>query len=537
VCWYLAGPPWHIERHHRPIEWHEQLLLGPMQAMSKGFLPFIGPAATPYGPGAEILTYALTRGGGAFDLVSYRRAWAVQNFLAMLAVGVAAYWWLGLVPAIAVTMLATIYSPFAFYYAMTDGTWAGFYGWANPLRYLAPLVVVPALGLAALHVNGRWRSSFVLGIAWGIGAFLAQESLTTTFIAVVLLLAVLQLTGTITVARTVSTGGGFIAGFTVTVVPVLLFYALHDAAGAFVRTYFFFARAVSLGYSNMWWREVASSDRFSYYLSAPFFLGCAVCALWRPSLVFVSPLDRRRVLFISFVLVQLVCYQTALLRSDSTHVMNTMIALPFVLVLGVMEVPVWLAAGRRRWAVRATFAAAALVVYPAVRLAAANPARFTTPAKRFRADVSRPPAPTDTGGSVAFSRATPLLADEPLLVSDDTVSMREFLRFADDVHSIVGSRKTYALRIGWTASGGLIAFMADLIPSAHPLGDDILSLSDAMRAEIADDMRTHPGEYQAFIGPSLESIEARAFLAAHPAAITHRRKLGEATVYILLATQ
>src|SRR5204863_7921278 len=125
----------------------------------------------------------------------------------------------------------------------------------------------------------------------------------------------------------------------------------------FVRSYFFFARAVAVGYSNMWWpaQDSARPDRYSYYFTLPFILACGICALWRlPALRVAGPLDRRRTLFLAFVCVQLACYQTALLRSDAAHLMNTMIALPFVIVLGFIELPRWLATTPAGvWAVRA----------------------------------------------------------------------------------------------------------------------------------------------------------------------------------------
>jgi len=42
LCWYLAGPPWHLERNHDSVEWHEQMHFGGLQAIDKGFLPDIG---------------------------------------------------------------------------------------------------------------------------------------------------------------------------------------------------------------------------------------------------------------------------------------------------------------------------------------------------------------------------------------------------------------------------------------------------------------------------------------------------------------
>jgi hypothetical protein len=49
MSWYFAGPPWNLERHHRS-DWHEQIHLGSLQAIAKGYLPYIGPASTVYGP-------------------------------------------------------------------------------------------------------------------------------------------------------------------------------------------------------------------------------------------------------------------------------------------------------------------------------------------------------------------------------------------------------------------------------------------------------------------------------------------------------
>ena len=70
ACWYFAGPPWNLERHHRDIDWHEQLHLGPLQAISKGYLPYIGPASTVYGPGSQLLTYATMKASRRFGIES-----------------------------------------------------------------------------------------------------------------------------------------------------------------------------------------------------------------------------------------------------------------------------------------------------------------------------------------------------------------------------------------------------------------------------------------------------------------------------------
>ena len=118
---------------------------------------------------------------------------------------------------------------------------------------------------------------------------------------------------------------------------------------------------------------------------------------------------------------------------------------------------------------------------------------------------------------------------------DNSVSVPEFLAFATEVHDIVGQRKTFYLKIGWTAGGGLIAFMADLVPAPHPLGGELLSVNDTVKVDVAQHIRTHPQDYEAFIGPSLSDPEAEAFLESHPGAVTLERRLGESAIYILLS--
>lgn len=532
-CWYLVGPPWHIERLHSLIEWHEQLHFGPVQAIAKGSLPFIGPAATPYGPGSEMLLYGLMKLAGPLDVVSSRIAWAAQNFGALLIVSTVACMWLKPLPAAAVLVLAVLYSPFGFFYTLVDGTLAGFFGWANPLRYVAPLLVVPLVGWASVTSPSRWLIVFV-GAVWGVGAFVAQENLTTTFASAGLLLAALWLTRTVTLRRAMTVLCDLLIGLACVAIPVVLYYAWHGAASAFLRTYFFFARAVVVGYSNMWWpaQDSALPEKASYYFTLPFLIGCGICALWRMAPLQPAVLDARRIRFLAFVCVQVVCYQTALLRSDSTHVMNTLVALPFIIVLGLIDLPTWLTSKPfPRWAIRAVFAALVMVVYPTIRPSTLwSVAR--EPARRFeRRDV--PSVGADLLKSAALRRL-PLPPEMPLFLGNPTVSLRQFDNLTAEIHALVEDRKTYFLRSEWI-SGGLIALAADLNPAPHPLGGEILTVNDRIKLEIARHIRAHPQDYGAFIGPSLADLEAVAFLESHPGAITFRRMLGSSTFYVLLA--
>src|SRR3954469_9957212 len=222
LCWFLGGPPWHLDRHHRVIDWHEQLHFGPLLAIRQGHLPFVGAAATPYGPGSQWLTSELMKAVGSFDIVSFRTAWASQQFAATLAVGIAAAWWLGALPGVAVVLLSFTYSPVAFFQTNGDGTWGGLYGWSNACRYLAPLIVVPTLAESATRAVRFWQI-LLIGSVWAAGALLAQESLTTTGSAILLVLSLLWLTRTITLSRALYLGCGLVIGFAAGIAPVLIF--------------------------------------------------------------------------------------------------------------------------------------------------------------------------------------------------------------------------------------------------------------------------------------------------------------------------
>jgi hypothetical protein len=540
LAWYVAGPPWHLERRHRGIDWHEQAHLGSLQAISKGYLPYVGPASTQYGPGSQILLYEAMESTGRFDIVSFREGWATLHFLAVAIFSIAAYSWLGLSRALAVILVALIYSPLAFFYTLVNGSLEGFFGWANVLRYVAPVIVVPALALA-LDVRSNERAlrrrSIFIGAGWGLGAWLAQENLSTTLAASAMMVTLLILTGTTTVSRAGRTLTYLAIGFGCIAVPVLAYYFTRGAAGEFVGNYVMVPRAVVSGYSNMWWppQDSGLPDRFAYYLTFPFLVSLAVCTLWDlPDLRLHSPLDKPRARMLAFICVQLACYQTALFRSDSTHLMHTMIALPFILVQGVLELPALLASTRAaRAVIRAAFIVTALLLYPLLNFQVWRNA-VVGPISKFSVNVA-PASAAAADNRIADRRATVGLANEPVFADDRALSMRSFLDFANDVHDIVGGRKTYVMDLGGRAWTGTLYFMADLTPAPYPLDRETMTINATLRMRVADHIRSHPGDYECFIGTSLDAPEARAFLDGHPGATTLKRPLGTSTVYILLS--
>ena len=236
--------------------------------------------------------------------------------------------------------------------------------------------------------------------------------------------------------------------------------------------------------------------------------------------------------------VQLACFQSALLRSDSSHVRNTFIALPFIIVVGFLDVARWQGGARfARFVAGAAFLAAVLVVYPADSLGAAVrwTGVLTRPAAKFRVTSGQEP-PATYEGRVAYRRVPGLLHDERRLGNASGVSMREFLDVASDVHDIVGSRQTYVRDLGRPyMADGLLYFFADLTPAPAWPDRDTWTINDEVRRAVADRIRARPQEFECFIASSLDGPEAAAFLETHPDAERLERRLGRATLYILLS--
>jgi hypothetical protein len=62
IGWYFYGPPWYLSQPGSgPIGFQEDVFLSGLQAISKGAIPYIGPASVPYGPGVQLLTYLYMR--------------------------------------------------------------------------------------------------------------------------------------------------------------------------------------------------------------------------------------------------------------------------------------------------------------------------------------------------------------------------------------------------------------------------------------------------------------------------------------------
>jgi hypothetical protein len=541
VAWYFTAPPWNVERHHRAIDFHEQVHLGPLQAIDKGYLPYVGPASTQYGPGSQLLTYAWMKSRGHFDIVSFREAQIVFHAIAFGTVALLGYLVAGLWGMLAILAFGLSYSPLTFFFVGSDGTFGGSYGWGNELRYLGPLIVAPGLAHAAVRIRPtqslEWRA-VAFGAVWGLFSWISQENLGTTLVASTLVLLIMWATATVPGRSIAVAALGALGGFATIAATVLAYYAAHGAAQAFARAYFLVASAVAMGFQNVWWNPGEAPGHYNAYrFTAPFLVALGTTALIDfPRFAFRRHLDERRVLFLALVCVQLACYQTSLYRSDYTHLMNTMLALPFVLVLALRDVPRWMA---RTWPARAgltaVIAALILVIYP-IGHVLRDPLGWVLrpPASRFATRVPEQGAVRD--GRIPFRRATRWLTDEPQ-TAPGMVPMRTFLEAGSGIRDLIGTRRTYVDGVVAGAYTGLYYFMLDLTPGPALFEKETMTIHDGIATEAFNHFRAHAAEFDAVLTATPESREALAFRAAHPGAVAIQRAIGATPVFVLLSTQ
>jgi hypothetical protein len=538
---YFAGPPWHVDRHHRAIDTHEQAHLGQLQAIDKGYLPYVGPASTQYGPGSQVLTYGLMKASGHFDIVAFRQAQLAIHFGTFVIVAIVAYYALGFWAMWLALLMAITLSPLSFFWTAADGTMNGMYGWGNALRYLGPLIVVPSLASLLvrrpIRENGRpiW-SVASLGVIWGLFAWTSQENLTTTLVAASCLLITLWLTETITGKSAFVVTVNLLAGFVAFWSAVLMYYAFHGAAFQFVRNYTLVSGAVAMGFSNTWWPSGDSVSLLpAYYLTAPLTIAIGVATLSNLRTWSIRRgLDDGQVRLLSFVFVLLACYQSALYRSDASHLVNTLLALPFVAVLAVRDLPDWCAdAWLPRAILRSFLVVVAFAVYPlGETFYNTYSSKLLPPLARFSALPQ--PSAVVKDGRVPFRRATLYLSDEPQ-AGPGMPAMRTFLDAASEIRALIGTRRTYVDSV--TASGytGLWYFLLDLTPGPILFERETMVINDSLAKEATDHFRSHVREFEAVIAPDLGSREVQAFLEANPTAERIKRSIDGSPVYILLS--
>lgn len=516
----LFGPPWHTERLNRPIEMHETVHWSGLQAMSRGYEPYLGPASVNYGPGLQLLTYATMRLTDRFTVPGFRATFGLSLWIAVALVLTLAFVLFRLPAALLAAALLPLLSPAVLWPWGPDGTLRGFWGWANLLRMIGS----PVVGLATVAVVGMRPGrradvgrGLALGLVWGLLSYIAQENLAAGGMTLALLFVLLFFTGTLGFDRLVRLGIGLGAGFAAAWAPALAYYGWLGRLGELWYDYTLVPGRFVRGYGNTAYTGALGGNPWAvaFYVT-PFLaalLAVAVLVRTRP-LRFVAPLDRDRLLVVAPCIALLTTYPSALLRSDPVHFVATLGALPLLIAAGLFHLPRCFATPAARWRSRlAVLALAGLVFWPIWRQAPDRLERLVR--GRVRSLTMAPGAAWAPEDEIA-RRFGPALSRDP--------SHRRHLELMRAIKGIVGNERVFVLISERSPEvddrryhyAGAVYFLADLNPAPIWLErSDMVADSDQVR-RFQRHFRRHVDEVDFVVSFVPDSGEIRAFQRANP---------------------
>ena len=253
LSFVLFGPPWNIERTPLYIDFHEQVHLGPLQAVYKGYLPNIGPASQQYGPGTQLVTYAYMKYTDQFTLIGFRQAHGLFFFLGFSLFATLIFIHLGVSWGVLAILVSLSVSPFNLTYWNKFGGF-NIWGWPNPLRYLGVLFLVMALASILTRPGSKRKIDLpvlLVGWFWGMFTWLSPENLILGFVASGLFASLLWATATTSFRRLVETVVGIALGGAVFWSPFLVYYWHQGHLGEYTHNIFMVGGQVIAGLSNI----------------------------------------------------------------------------------------------------------------------------------------------------------------------------------------------------------------------------------------------------------------------------------------------
>ena len=538
LAWYCYGPPWYLGGTGSPISMQEDVVLVGLQAVSRGHLPYLDVASVQYGPGTQLGAYLLMDHVTSFSVVGFREAWALFQWAGASILFAVFFLAFGYLRGLAVALLSALVYPGLNHIAFQPGgSLDGYWGWANPLRYVGVIALVLLLP-AVVRRSPSWRGAVAgagLGALWGTTAYLAQENLLAGAVGGLAVGVLLLFSGSASGRAVRAALVSALAGFLAVWLPILGFYAVHGRVGDFVEQYFLFPRAVAGGANNSPW--LGPSPLTLLFYTLPFLLaGLALptALRFRPVRV-ATGWSRERVRLAVTVIATILLYQGALLRSDPSHLTGTLLMVPALVIMAATVLPRLVGARRR---VTVAIAGVAAVVASSVLLPAEafDPAGVRSVAeapyldRQRLASAPRPGTPTTAAGrrvGAGLDTAAACCAGSP-------VPMTELVGLMNRIHTIVGDRTAYVADFDG-AYPGLVYFVADLAPA--PVSTDkyssILTRPD-LDAYLEDvRVRVLP-QTRAVLATSLDVPEARSFLQLYPTARHVTLSHGGRPYYVLL---
>ena len=540
LAYYFYGPPWNLSSNPTRLDYHEDLHFSGYQAISKGYVPYVSAAANQYGPGAQVLSYLYMRHVATFSVIGARESWSAFHWVGASVFFVTLFLTLGYLRAfVAAIAAALIYPSLQLYGFAPNSTWSGFFGWANLLRYVGAFALLMLLPGVVRRCHGRVGlvAGIGLGFVWGASTYVAQENLLAGAIGAIAIGLLLLLSGTNTGREVRTALLSVLVGASLVWIPVLGYYAYEGVLRRFLHLYFLFPLAVAQGYTNTPYAEGLHSAWGRMYYAFPFVLaGLAVLSVvsFRPFRITLR-WGHERTLLVTTLATTTVLYEGALLRSDSTHLAATILAVPALVVVVATTLPRALGARRQATVWSMGFALVVLAAVLVPRTALEWPgvkARLEAPyLDRRRVASERSPA---RPSSLAAGRIGAGLDTAPICCTGSTWSMPQFIDLMNRVHSIVGDRTAYVVDFP-AAYPGLIYFVADLNPAPSPLDPYTMVVTLPQSASYYKDIQENVlPRTGAVLTSSLDKPEAQAFAAAYPKARRVTLAFDGQPYYILL---
>jgi hypothetical protein len=528
----MGGPPWHTIVPLKGVDGHESVHWSGLQAISRGYTPYLGPASINYGPGTQLAIYAYMKLTDTFTIPGFRESNTFLLWMTLLLVNGMVFWQLRWGTALLAWFLIFFISPVLLWQWAPMGYLYGFSGWAIPNRFIGALVMT--LGICATVRKGSSPRSvrlgyLGLGLAWGVLSYVSQESFFGGLFAVGIFTGLLYLTGTIRLAKGIAAVQGFLVGAVTIHVPICLYYLTRGGLGEFWENYFLVPLRFGRGYANTpWWvpfgAEKVESGAISFdpltvaYYTLPYLvIGVTLLALYRTSRLRVAALSEHRMTLVAASVAFLSSYSSALLRADDFHLLGTMFAVPVVVALSVVHLPAFhcrTVAGR--WTMRALVVAIMAVVFLPIWKVA--PQRLVDCSRgRFNSYfLSIPPYAEEFARDEIDRRYGPSLVEFK--------RVQRILPALRQLKSVVGEGRVLALIDPWESADmpttilndSELYFCADLNIGPIWLERTDLVASSIQRRRFREHFRTHVDQFDFVVSNFPASPEIRDFQTAFP---------------------
>ena len=488
-CW---GPPWNAATLLRPLDWHELIHLGPLQAIKLGQIPYTE-ARNQYGPGNQLWNYFYMKSTG-WDFAHFRDSFSAINFIGSIILAVLCAVILSPPAALLAILFSFKLSPLSVYRFLPSGEMTGGFGWYSVFRYLGILATLSLFHLVFWRFRKKGAGFFLTGMVWGFFCWFAQENLSGTILALSLYGSILWVTRTETLRGLVKSALLMGLGFLTIWSPVIVYYGAHHQLSDFIHNYFLVTSAVLAGGLNI---PFDGGDLWRHYVFLPYLAGgVALAASYSlKSRNFISSLTEPRATLIFLSCTSLACHQMSLFRTDSPHIVITMVALPLLLAALLIELPKLF---HEKWLIRAVVACILAWMYTWTPLSGWIPEKrsWNIHPHLLSGDLLGIQYP-DTAPCCIFSKT----------------KMSVLMKGFDDIHRFIGSRRTFVSDF-IEYNKGFVYYFSDLIPAVRNTESMMTVWNSELFKIYMDELKT--ASVDCLVARYLHTEEARWFLSQHP---------------------